>query len=259
MKCDVAVLGGGPGRVHGGDPGRAARRERRLHRAGAGARRHLPARRLHPDEGVGADRALPAPGARLVREARRRRSTSRSSTSRPRTSGSARVVSQMTGGVASLFKANGVEWVQGKGAFRDANTIAVEGGEDVDVRPRRSSRRARSRSGRRSRASTRSSASTRPACSRRPRCRARLVILGGGIIGCEFASILRTFGSEVTIDRDARPPDPAGGRGRREGAREGLPQEGDRARARQAVHGRRGVGRRADRALRRGRVASRPT
>src|SRR5581483_3332827 len=27
----------------------------------------------------------------------------------------------------------------------------------------------------------------------------RLVILGGGIIGCEFASIFRTFGSEVTI------------------------------------------------------------
>src|SRR3989441_5701278 len=27
----------------------------------------------------------------------------------------------------------------------------------------------------------------------------RLVVLGGGIIGCEFASILRRFGSEVTI------------------------------------------------------------
>ena len=27
----------------------------------------------------------------------------------------------------------------------------------------------------------------------------RLVILGGGIIGCEFASIFNRFGSEVTI------------------------------------------------------------
>ena len=27
----------------------------------------------------------------------------------------------------------------------------------------------------------------------------RIVILGGGIIGCEFASILQRFGSEVTI------------------------------------------------------------
>src|ERR1700755_1940200 len=41
------------------------------------------------------------------------------------------VVKQMTSGVAGLFKANGVEWVKGFGRFRDANTIAVEGGEDV--------------------------------------------------------------------------------------------------------------------------------
>src|SRR5919206_1140435 len=38
------------------------------------------------------------------------------------------VVKQMTGGVASLFKANGVEWVKGTGRFKDANTIAIEGG-----------------------------------------------------------------------------------------------------------------------------------
>src|SRR5438270_10179565 len=43
----------------------------------------------------------------------------------------AQVVKQMTSGVASLFKANGVEWVKGVGRFKDANTIAVEGGEDV--------------------------------------------------------------------------------------------------------------------------------
>src|ERR1044071_2449743 len=44
------------------------------------------------------------------------------------------VVKQMTSGVASLFKANGVEWGKGAGRFRDANTIAVEGGEDVSFR-----------------------------------------------------------------------------------------------------------------------------
>src|ERR671918_112790 len=44
------------------------------------------------------------------------------------------VVKQLTGGVAGLFKANGVEWVKGKGAFKDANTIAVEGGEDVSFK-----------------------------------------------------------------------------------------------------------------------------
>src|SRR6476659_8774417 len=41
------------------------------------------------------------------------------------------VVKQMTQGVAGLFKSNGVEWVKGTGRFRDAHTIAVEGGEDV--------------------------------------------------------------------------------------------------------------------------------
>src|SRR5437764_14946067 len=41
------------------------------------------------------------------------------------------VVKQMTQGVAGLFKANGVEWIKGSGRFKDANTIAVEGGEDV--------------------------------------------------------------------------------------------------------------------------------
>src|SRR6266567_4395511 len=46
----------------------------------------------------------------------------------------AQVVKQMTQGVAGLFKANGVEWVRGTGRFKDANTIAVEGGEDVSFR-----------------------------------------------------------------------------------------------------------------------------
>ena len=44
------------------------------------------------------------------------------------------VVRQMTQGVAGLFKANGVDWVKGAGRFTDANTIAVEGGEDVTLK-----------------------------------------------------------------------------------------------------------------------------
>jgi dihydrolipoamide dehydrogenase len=110
----------------------------------------------------------------------------------------ARVVKQMTQGVAGLFKANGVEWVKGSGRFKDANTIAVEGGEDVTFK------QAIVATG---------SFPLRPpidgldsdlcvdstgllAQSSVPR---RLVVLGGGIIGCEFASIFRRFGSEVTI------------------------------------------------------------
>ena len=104
----------------------------------------------------------------------------------------------MTGGVATLFKANGVEWVKGTGRFKDANTIAVEGGEDVTFK---------------SAIVATGSFPIRPPIEGldSPLCvdstgllaqdevPARLVVLGGGIIGCEFASIFQRFGSEVTI------------------------------------------------------------
>jgi dihydrolipoamide dehydrogenase len=110
----------------------------------------------------------------------------------------AAVVKQMTQGVASLFKANGVEWVKGIGAFKDASTIAVEGGEDISFK---------------SAIVATGSFPLRPpidgldsqrcvdstgllAQTEVPK---RLVVLGGGIIGCEFASIFSRFGSEVTI------------------------------------------------------------
>jgi dihydrolipoamide dehydrogenase len=109
-----------------------------------------------------------------------------------------KVSKQMTGGVASLFKANGVEWVNGTGTFKDANTIAVEGAEDVTFR---------------SAIVATGSFPMRPSIEGldSPRCvdstgllsqtevPRRLVVLGGGIIGCEFASIMNRFGSEVTV------------------------------------------------------------
>ncbi len=110
----------------------------------------------------------------------------------------AQVVKQMTQGVAGLLKANGVEWVKGTGRFADANTIAVEGGEQVTFK---------------SAIVATGSFPIRPpiegldsslcvdstgllAQEDVPK---RLVVLGGGIIGCEFASIFERFGSEVTI------------------------------------------------------------
>src|SRR5215208_1251724 len=108
------------------------------------------------------------------------------------------VVKQMTSGVATLFKANGVEWVNGTGRFSDANTIQVEGGESVTFKQA---------------VVATGSFPLRPPIDGldSPRCvdstgllaqrevPRRLVVLGGGIIGCEFASIFRRFGSEVTI------------------------------------------------------------
>jgi dihydrolipoyl dehydrogenase len=110
----------------------------------------------------------------------------------------AAVVKQLTSGVAGLFKANGVQWVKGTGRFKDANTIAVEGAEDVTFKQ--------------AIVATGSFPLKPPidgidsekcvdstgllAQTEVPK---RLVVLGGGIIGCEFASILQRFGSEVTI------------------------------------------------------------
>ena len=159
------------------------------------------------------------------------------------------VVKQMTGGVAGLLKANGVEWVKGYGKFKDANTISVEGGEDVTFKTA---------------IVATGSFPLRPpipglesdlcvdstgllAQTEVPK---RLVILGGGIIGSEFASIFSRFGSEVTIvemldtlipqeDADAA----------KELAKQ-FAQARHQPAARQAVHEGRAAGQRADRLLR---------
>src|SRR5205823_2886934 len=108
------------------------------------------------------------------------------------------VVEQMTKGVAGLFKASGVEWVQGVGRFTGPNTIAVEGDDDVTFK---------------SAVVATGSYPLRPPIDgidstlcvdstgllEQREVPKRLVILGGGIIGCEFASIFERFGSEVTI------------------------------------------------------------
>jgi dihydrolipoamide dehydrogenase len=110
----------------------------------------------------------------------------------------AAVVKKLTDGVAFLFKANGVEWVKGTGRFKDANRISVEDGEDITFK------QAIIATG---------SYPLRPpidgidsekcvdstgllAQTEVPK---RIIVLGGGIIGCEFASIMQRFGSEVTI------------------------------------------------------------
>jgi dihydrolipoyl dehydrogenase len=111
----------------------------------------------------------------------------------------AAVVKQMTGGVATLFKANDVTWFQGAGRFDDARSIAFDKG-DIGL----SFSSAIVASG---------SYPMRPPIPGldSPRCvdstglldqteiPRRLVVLGGGIIGCEFASIFERFGTEVTI------------------------------------------------------------
>ena len=110
----------------------------------------------------------------------------------------ASTVERLTSGVASLFKANGVEWVRGFGRFTGPHTIAVDGGEEISFQ------------------SAIVATGSHPIIPPIPgidsaRCvdstgllaqtelPSRLVILGGGVIGCEFASIFGRFGSQVTI------------------------------------------------------------
>src|SRR5215472_6591447 len=110
----------------------------------------------------------------------------------------AAAVARMTRGVAFLFKANGVEWIRGTGTFKDANTLTVDSGEEVSFK---------------SAIIATGSFPLRPPIPGlgSDRCvdseqllaqtevPARLVILGGRRIICEFASIFHRFGSEVTI------------------------------------------------------------
>jgi dihydrolipoyl dehydrogenase len=111
----------------------------------------------------------------------------------------ANVVKQMTGGVASLFKANNVTWFQGSGRFEDARSITFDKG-DIGI----SFSSAIVATG---------SFPIRPPIEGLDSARCvdstgllgqtevpkRLVVLGGGIIGCEFASIFERFGTEVTM------------------------------------------------------------
>src|SRR6185503_17711204 len=108
------------------------------------------------------------------------------------------IVNGLVNGITGVVKANGITIVNGRGAFTGPNTIAVEGGEDITFR---------------SAVIATGSHALRPPVKGidGQRCLdstglleigevpKRLVILGGGVIGVEFASIFRHFGSEVTM------------------------------------------------------------
>ncbi len=110
----------------------------------------------------------------------------------------AAIVKKMVGGVTGLLKANGVTVVPGRGRFTGPNTLAVEGAEDVHFKHA---------------VIATGSRPLRPPIEGidGPRCvdstglldvaeiPKRLIVLGGGVIGVEFASIFAHLGSEVTI------------------------------------------------------------
>jgi dihydrolipoamide dehydrogenase len=113
-----------------------------------------------------------------------------------------KIVTQLTGGIEYLFKKNKVDYVKGWGSFKNANTIAanlIAGGtqeltakniliatgseptalpflqfdEEVFV-----------------------SSTGALALKNVPK---HLIVIGGGVIGCEMGSVYKRLGSEVTV------------------------------------------------------------
>lgn len=112
-----------------------------------------------------------------------------------------RVVKQMVGGVGGLMRKNKIDVVRGFGSLTDANTIKVSGdGEDKSVTARfiiiATGGAPRSLPFAPIDEETILSSTGALALQDVPK---KLVIIGGGVIGCEFASAYRSFGAEVTI------------------------------------------------------------
>jgi dihydrolipoamide dehydrogenase len=108
------------------------------------------------------------------------------------------IIDRSVSGVGGLLKANGVTVVEGRGQFTDPNTITTDSGETVTFK---------------NAVIATGSSPTRPPVEGidGPRCvdstgllaidaiPPRLIVLGGGVIGVEFASVFSHFGSQVTI------------------------------------------------------------
>ncbi|MCX7819322.1 MAG: dihydrolipoyl dehydrogenase [Kiritimatiellae bacterium] len=111
-----------------------------------------------------------------------------------------RVVERLAGGVRALLKANGVEMLSGEASFVTADRLAVRGAEGTRwIRSRRVI------------VATGSTSAMPAFLPRHPRVNdsraflelrerpQRLIVLGGGYIGCEIACLAAMAGAEVTI------------------------------------------------------------
>ncbi len=110
---------------------------------------------------------------------------------------SRRVVRRLTMGIASLLRKNGIEHVEGTGVLRDRSTIQVDGGtlsaHNVIVA-----------TGARERAVPGLPVDREVVITSREALELRetperVVIVGGGATGVEFAHVYRTYGAEVTL------------------------------------------------------------
>jgi dihydrolipoamide dehydrogenase len=108
-----------------------------------------------------------------------------------------KVVSQMTKGVGGLLKANGVDLLEGTAQFEDANTLSVDGDRIGFANAVVATGSYPTRLPVEGADDSRCVDSTGLlAVEEMPK---RLLVVGGGVIGCEFASIFAEFGSEVAL------------------------------------------------------------
>ena len=147
----------------------------------------------------------------------------------------AAAVKRMTRGVAFLFKANGVEWIRGTGTFKDANTLTVDGRQEVNFK---------------SAIIATGSFPVRPPIPGldSDRCvDSEELLAQTEVPGPPGHSRRRGHRLRVRVDlppvrerghdhRDAPVPDPARGRGRVERARQAVPQARHHAASRPAMH-----------------------
>ena len=143
------------------------------------------------------------------------------------------VVGRLYKGLQGLVKSRGDHLVEGAGRLVAPNTVEVAGqrydGEQTSCSPPAPTPRRcpASRSAAGSSPATRRSSSTS--------CRSASIVLGGGVIGVEFASVWRSFGAEVTIVEALPAPRAERGRARQQGARAGVPQARHQLQDRRAV------------------------
>ena len=112
---------------------------------------------------------------------------------------SRQVVRRLTGGVGSLLRKNGVEHISGHATLRSANTIAIDGSEraiSADNVIIATGARARHIPGIPVDGETVLTSREAIVLREVPR---RVVIVGGGAIGVEFADIYHSYGAEVMI------------------------------------------------------------
>ncbi len=112
---------------------------------------------------------------------------------------SRQVVRRLTGGVGSLLRKNGVEHVSGRATLRSANSIAIDGSEralSADNVIIATGARARHIPGISVDGETVLTSREAIVLREVPR---RVVIVGGGAIGVEFADIYHSYGAEVMI------------------------------------------------------------